>query len=82
VLVALKKLETLTNLINDQYTFTNYLSQAAEILPIDSPWRKEYEKEKEEILHLYRTLPVSELNTRTRELNMRLRELKNEYKKA
>ena len=82
VLVALKKLETLTNLINDQYTFTNYLSQAAEILPIDSPWRKEYEKEKEEILHLYRTLPVSELNTRTRELNMRLREIKNEYKKA
>ncbi|HRU78864.1 MAG TPA: DUF6079 family protein, partial [Rectinema sp.] len=30
VLVALKKLETLKNLINDQYTFTNYLSQAAE----------------------------------------------------
>ena len=82
VIAALKKLETLISLITDQYTFTNYLSQAAEILPIDNPWRKKYEKEKEEILQLYRTLPVSELNAKSRELNMRLRELKNEYKKA
>jgi hypothetical protein len=82
VIAALKKLETLISLITDQYTFTNYLSQAAEILPIDNPWRKKYEKEKEEILQLYRTLPVSELNAKSRELNMSLRELKNEYKKA
>jgi hypothetical protein len=82
VLVALKKLETLKNLINDQYTFTNYLSQAAEILPTDNPWRKKYEKEKEEILNLYRTLPINELNGSSRELSMRLHKLKNEYKKA
>jgi hypothetical protein len=79
VLMALRNLETLKGLITDQYTLINYLSQAAEILPINNPWHKKYEKEKEGILQLYRTLPVSELNIKSREISMRLRNLKNEY---
>ena len=81
VLESLDDLEKLQKLINEQHNIVAYLSQASEILPADNPWRKNYEKARQDILELYRSCSVEELTSQSRELDRRLADLKNEYKK-